>query len=84
VENQSRHQIQTLRTYNGGKYVKNNFTSYCTKHGIQMQHYIPYTPQKNGVAEKNNHKLKEIIDCVIQSKGLNLKYGRKPSTLQIT
>ena len=27
VENQSRHQIQRLRTDNGGKYVNNNFTS---------------------------------------------------------
>jgi hypothetical protein len=30
VEKQSGHQIQRLRTYNGGKYVNNNFTSYCT------------------------------------------------------
>jgi hypothetical protein len=30
VEKQSRHQIQRLRTDNGGEYVNNNFTSYCT------------------------------------------------------
>jgi hypothetical protein len=30
VEKQSRHQIQRLRADNGGEYVNNNFTSYCT------------------------------------------------------
>jgi hypothetical protein len=30
VKKQSRHQLQQLRTDNGGKYVNNNFTSYCT------------------------------------------------------
>jgi hypothetical protein len=45
VEKQSRHQIQRLRTDNGGEYVNKNFTSYCTTQGIQMQHTVPYTPQ---------------------------------------
>jgi transposase InsO family protein len=58
VENQSGHQIQMLRTNNGGEYVKINFTSYSTTQGIQMQQTIPYTPQQNGVAERNNHTLK--------------------------
>jgi hypothetical protein len=30
VEKQSRHQIQRLRTDNGGEYVNKFFTSYCT------------------------------------------------------
>jgi transposase InsO family protein len=51
VEKQYRHQIQNLRTDNGGEYVNNNFTSYCTTQGIQMKHTVPYTPQQNGVVE---------------------------------
>jgi transposase InsO family protein len=74
VEKQSGHQIQRLRTNNGGEYVNNNFTSYCTTQGIQMQQTVPYTPQQNGVAERNNHTLKEMANCMIQSKGLSLKY----------
>jgi hypothetical protein len=54
--------------------VNNNFTSYCTIQGIQMQHIVPYTPQKNGVAERKNRTLKEMVNCMIQSKGLSLKY----------
>jgi hypothetical protein len=57
--------------------VNNNFTSYCTTQGIQMKHTVPYTPQQNGVAERKNHTLKEIGNCMIQSKGLSLKYWAK-------
>jgi hypothetical protein len=74
VEKQLGHQIQRLRTYNGCEYVNNNFTSYDTTQGIQMQHIVPYTPQQNGVAERKNLTLKEMANCMIQSKGLSLKY----------
>jgi hypothetical protein len=39
-----------------------------------MQHNVPYTPQQNGFLERKNHTLKEMDKCVIQSKGLSLKY----------
>jgi transposase InsO family protein len=73
VEKQSGHQLQILRKDNGGEYVNNQFTSYCTTQGIQLQHVVPYTPQQNGVVERKNHILKEMAKCMIQSKGLSLK-----------
>jgi hypothetical protein len=57
--------------------VNNNFTSYYIAQGIQMQHIVPYTPHKNGVVERKNHTLKEMANCMIQSKGLSLKYWAK-------
>jgi hypothetical protein len=39
-----------------------------------MKCIVPYTPEQNGVAERRNHKLKETTNCMIQSKGLSLKY----------
>ena len=39
-----------------------------------MQHIVPYTPQQNGVAERKNRRLKEMANCMIQSKRLSLKY----------
>jgi transposase InsO family protein len=74
VEKKSGHQIQKLRIDNGGEYVNNNFTSYCTTQGIQMQHIVPYTPKQNGVTERKNCTLKDMPNCMIQSKGLSLKY----------
>eukprot|EP00253_Pinus_taeda_P002511 PITA_02511 len=64
VEKQSGHQILKLRSDNDEKYVNNKFINFCTEHGIQMQHTIPYTPQQNGVAERKNWTLKEMANYV--------------------
>ena len=74
VEKQSSHQIIKLRSDNGGEYVNNKFTTFCTEQAIQQQHIVPYTPQQNGVAEQKNCTLKEMANCMIQSKGLSLQY----------
>jgi transposase InsO family protein len=76
VEKQFERQLQRLRIDNGSEYGNNKFTSYCTTQGIQMQHTVPYTPQQNGV-ERKNHTLKEMYNCMIQSKGLILHYWVK-------
>ena len=78
VEKQPRHQIINLRSNKGGEYVNNNFTTFCTEQGIQQKHTIPYTPKQNGVAERKNHTLKEMANCMIQSKGLSLQYWVGP------
>ena len=31
-------------------------------------------PQQNGVAERKNHTLKEMANCMLQSKGLGLNF----------
>ena len=52
--------------------MEGKIITFCTEQGIQMQHTVPYTPQQNGVAERKNHTLKEMANCVLQSKGLSL------------
>ena len=75
VQKQSGHQIIKLRSDNGGEYVNNNFTTFCTEQGIQQKHTVPaYTPQQNGVAKRKNRTIKEMANCMIQSKGLSLQY----------
>eukprot|EP00253_Pinus_taeda_P029709 PITA_29709 len=64
VEKQSGHQLLKLRFDNGGEYVNNKFINFCTENGIQMQHTILYTPQKNGIAERKNRTLKEMANYV--------------------
>ena len=74
VEKQFGHQILKLRSDNGGEYVNNKFIKFCTENGIQTQHIVPYTPQQNGVAERKNHTLKEMANCMLQSKGLSINF----------
>jgi hypothetical protein len=44
-----------------------------TSISIQLQHTVPYTPQQNGVAERKNQSLKEMENCMLQSKSLDPK-----------
>jgi hypothetical protein len=39
-----------------------------------VKHIVPYTPKQNDVAERKNHTLKEMANCMIQYNGLSLKY----------
>ena len=33
-----------------------------------MQHFVPYTPQQNGVAKRKNKALKEMETCMMDAK----------------
>ena len=70
VEKQSSLSIKNLRTDNWGEYVSKEFKEFCNEHGILHQHSVPYTPTQNGVAERKNRTLKEMANCMIQSKNL--------------
>jgi hypothetical protein len=35
-----------------------------------LQHIVPYTPEKNGVAERKNKSLKEMASCMLHAKSL--------------
>ena len=70
IENASGRRIKSLRYDNGGYYIKSDLLQICAKYGIQIQHYIPYTPRQNGIAERKNQALKEMTTCMLESKGL--------------
>ena len=36
-----------------------------------MEHFVPYTPQQNGVAEHKNRSLKEMDTCIMEDKELS-------------
>ena len=46
AENNLGKKIKALRLDNGGEYIKREFQQLCASTSIQMQHSIPYNPQK--------------------------------------
>jgi hypothetical protein len=65
VENQTEKRIKVLRTDNGGEFCGNEFEEFCKKCGIARQKTTPYTPQRNGVAERMNMTLMEKARCML-------------------
>ncbi len=67
-------ELKALRTDNGGEYLSNEFKSYLEKHGIQHQLTIAYTPQQNGVAERMNRTLMDVVRSLLQTAQLDKKF----------
>ena len=44
-------------------------TEFCQEHGIIHEVTAPYTPQSNGVAERKNKTLMDMVNCMLLSSG---------------
>ncbi len=72
--NQTMEQIKSLRTDNGGEYISNTFKQYLLENGISHQLTVAYTPQQNGVAERMNRTLIDLVRSMIHSAGIEKKF----------
>ncbi|GKC81609.1 zinc finger, CCHC-type containing protein [Tanacetum coccineum] len=70
VENQIGKKIQILRSDRGGEYFSTKFSFYCESQGLIHQRTTPYTPQQNGVAERKNRVLQDMINAMLVSANL--------------
>ncbi|GKV35871.1 hypothetical protein SLEP1_g44077 [Rubroshorea leprosula] len=61
METQYNTQIKVLRSDNGGKYQSSDMQRYVEAHRIIHQTTCPDTPQQNGVAQRKNRHLLEIV-----------------------
>ena len=69
IENQPDKRIKVLRLDRGGEYESNDFEEFCSKHGLIHQTTAPYTSQQNGVVERKNRTLKDMINFMLNSSG---------------
>jgi len=69
VENQLGKKIKAIRSDRGGEYDA-PFNVFCSENGIIHQTTAPYSPQSNGVAERKNRTLKEMMNAMLISSGL--------------
>lgn len=62
--------LKTLRSDNGSEYKSSELQSYLLSAGIKHQTTVCYTPQQNGVAERLNRTLVEMVRCMLIESGL--------------
>ena len=71
VEQQSGHKIKILKTDGGGEYTSNEFGNYYYEEGIVREVMPPYTPQQNGVAERKNSLIMNMVRSMLKGKSLS-------------
>ena len=79
VENQCGKQIQIVRSDKGGEYygryiengqVPGSFAKFLQEHGIVAQHTMPSSSDQNGVAERRNRTLVDMVQSMLSNSNL--------------
>lgn len=65
------HKLKSIRSDNGGEYLSNGFCNYLDSHGIHHQLTVAYTPQQNGVAERMNRTLMDLVRSMLHHKNMD-------------
>lgn len=70
AETQTEKKLKRLRSDRGGEYTSNLFEQVCQDSGIVHEVTAPYSPQSNGIAERKNRTLSDMINALLESSGL--------------
>ncbi|KAA0067449.1 gag/pol protein [Cucumis melo var. makuwa] len=73
VENLLSKKIKILRSDRGREYMDLRFQDYMIEHGIKSQLSVPGTPQQNGVSERRNRTLLDMVHSM-------MSYAQLPSS----
>ena len=74
IATQYQSNIQVLRTDNGGEFVNQDLKQYLNLHGIVHQTTCLYSPQQNGVAERKNRHLLEVVRASLFGAHMPISY----------
>ena len=65
VEKEVSSPIKIIHTDRGGEYNSHEFASFYETHGIKRQLTTAYTPQHNGVCERNNRTILNMVQSLL-------------------
>ena len=78
VENQLGKHIKAIRSDRGGEYLLVDFKDYLTENGIISQLTASGTPQQNGVAERRNVTLLDMVKSMLSYSTLQISFWGYP------
>eukprot|EP00253_Pinus_taeda_P022484 PITA_22484 len=68
--------IKILRIDNGTEYESNKFHEFCKEAGIRREATTPYTPEQNGLVERKNCTIMEVVCACSMIKDFQSFYGK--------
>lgn len=63
-----------IRSDRGREYIDSELTNYLKEEGIKIQYTASYTPEQNGVAERKNRTLIEMVRCMLFDTDMDKKF----------
>jgi len=70
LQNTKNNNICSIRSDHGGEFQNGKFSKFCEKMGILHNFSAPRTPQQNGVVERKNRSLKELVRTMLSESSL--------------
>ncbi|GKV22816.1 hypothetical protein SLEP1_g32638 [Rubroshorea leprosula] len=70
AENEVGISVKVLRTDRGGEFNSKEFADFCEYNGIKRQLTVAYTPQQNGVCERKNHTIMNMMRSLMSKSDL--------------
>lgn len=74
VERHTNCKLKAIRCDNGGEYVSKDFDDFLGNHGIERDPTVPYNPHQNGVAERLNRTLMELVRAMLHYKSIPKRF----------
>jgi transposase InsO family protein len=62
--------VKCFHTDRGGEFNSNEFNDFCKQSGIKRQLTTAYTPQHNGVAERKNRTVMNMVRSMLSDKNI--------------
>lgn len=66
--------VSRLRTDRGAEYTSAAFRDFLHREGIAQELTTPYTPEQNGVAERDNRTIMEAVRSMLYSANVHAKF----------
>lgn len=74
VKTKTNNKVKVLRTDNGTEFVNADVKGLLERCGIRHQRTVPYTPEQNGSAERENRTVIEAARTMIHAKEMDLSF----------
>ncbi|SPO27395.1 uncharacterized protein UTRI_10512 [Ustilago trichophora] len=77
MEGRTGKKLSMLLSDNGGEFVNKEMDDYMRRRGIVHRRTAPYTPQQNGIAERMNRTVMDMVRCMLYESGLPGQFWTK-------
>ncbi|KAH0637018.1 hypothetical protein KY289_036933 [Solanum tuberosum] len=74
IEKETGSPLKVLRTDRGGEFNSQEFANFCEENGIKRQLTTAYTPPQNGVCERKNHTILNMVRNILTRSGVSKRF----------